>query len=81
MSVHRYEPDTVLEMISLVSSAVSIVALILTIMVFITFDSIKNERVLIGVNLSVCLIAGHFLLITVMDKKFFYISDVRWFNS
>ena len=77
MSLHHYEPDTVLETVSLVSSSITIIALILTLLVFILFDSIKNERILIGVNLCICLIVGHILLITVMDKRFFYINDVR----
>ncbi|KAK6623352.1 hypothetical protein RUM43_009204 [Polyplax serrata] len=75
MSIHRYEPDAILEMISVVSSSISIMSLILAVLVFYTFDTVRNERVLIGVNLCLCLMAGHFLLVTVTDKKFFYISD------
>lgn len=77
MSIHKYEPDYVMESVSFVSSSITIAALILTLLIFFAFDSIKNDRILIGTNLCCCLLLGHVLLITVMDKRFIYFSDVR----
>lgn len=76
MDLHEYVPEPTVELVSMICSGISIVALFLTLMVFFGFESIRGERTTIGKHLCLCLLIGHIMLITVLDKKFFFLNDV-----
>lgn len=76
MDIHNYTRDEVLEAVSATTSSITLLALFLTILVFFAVGSIQKERTVLGKHLCCCLFVGHVLVLTVMDKKFFYLSDV-----
>jgi len=83
VDLHEYHPDPILEILSIVCSALSMLSLLLTLIVFNSLRKrkikIDSDRTLIGINCCLCLFIAHGLIVTVLDKKFFNLSDVSLF--
>lgn len=69
-----------LEAFSLTCSILSIIGFILTLIVYKAVKvrklKLDSDRTLIDINCCLCLLVSHVMIVTVLDKRFFFISDV-----
>ncbi|XP_059482113.1 adhesion G protein-coupled receptor L2-like isoform X2 [Neocloeon triangulifer] len=76
MDVHEYiAKDQIMEILSIVCSSLSVISLILTLFVLHTLKGIQGERNSIGKHLCLCLLIGHLMALTVLDRSYFKLSQ------
>ncbi|CAB3360152.1 Hypothetical predicted protein [Cloeon dipterum] len=76
MDVHQYiAKDKIMEIISIVFSSLSVISLTLTLVVLHFLKGIQGERNSIGKHLCVCLLVGHLMALTVLDRSYFGLSQ------
>lgn len=68
--------DLGLEILTILLCALSFLCLTIAILVFSTFHGIQSERNSITKNLATCLLIGNTLILLVLDRNYFDLSEV-----
>ncbi|XP_065332847.1 adhesion G protein-coupled receptor L3-like [Cloeon dipterum] len=66
--------DVIMEIINIVFSTLSLLSLTLMLIVLYFFEENQEERNAIGKHLCLCLLIGHIMALTVLDRSYFQLS-------
>jgi len=65
-----------LEILTLLLCSLSFISLFASVIMFSVIRGVQNIRTTITLNLSVCLLLGNTLVLLVVDRNYFNLSDV-----